>query len=320
MPELPEVQTAVSDLNRKIKGDTIIGFWSDWPKAIKKASGGKSASSADKFKKEIKNRKILGARRIGKNIFIDLSGGKTLYLHLKMTGHLLVKPAKWNMEHKTWNKNYFDDKVNQYIHHIWYLKKDSGKSKNNKFVDSHAFANSHRTLEFSDMRKFAKIVLDDTEKISALPEIKKLGLDAMSSRLTLKKFKEMLSAQGGSARGGKKIGLVLMDQEIISGIGNIYRSEILFEAKLNPLKRVRDLLEKEWQKLYFSMKKVLKKAIKMRGTSQSDYRDTSGAPGSFQKALRVYQRKGEKCFNCGIIVKRQKLGQRSLFFCPQCQK
>ncbi len=85
MPELPEVQTIISDLNKKIKGDTITGFWSDWPKAIKNLS-------ADKFTKEIRGRKILGARRIGKNIFIDLSGNKTIYIHLKMTGHLLIKP------------------------------------------------------------------------------------------------------------------------------------------------------------------------------------------------------------------------------------
>ena len=84
MPELPEVQTVVNDLNEKIKDATIVSFWSDWPKAIKN-------KTLANFKKEIRDRKILGARKIGKNIFIDLSGKKTLYIHLKMTGHLLVK-------------------------------------------------------------------------------------------------------------------------------------------------------------------------------------------------------------------------------------
>lgn len=179
------------------------------------------------------------------------------------------------------------------------------------------------------MRKFAKIVLADMDKIKELPEIKKLGIDAMDPKLTLKKFKEKFSAQGGSARGGKemlsakggkKIGLLLMDQETIAGIGNIYRSEILFAAGLTPTKMVKSLKDSEWQKLYMSMRKVLKEAIKMRGTSQSDYRDTSGAPGNFQKVLQVYKRAGEKCFKCGIIIKRQILGQRSLFFCPRCQQ
>lgn len=294
MPELPEVQTVISDLNQKIKGDVITDFWSDWPKAIKNLP-------LKKFKKKIKNRKILKIRRIGKNIFIDLSGGKTLYIHLKMTGHLLVKSRNLKLE----TRNFFSDRVNQYVHHSWELK-DSAPGGS---------ASGGKTLEFSDMRKFAKIVLDDTKKISELPEIKKLGPDAMSSRLTLKKFQGILSAKSG-----KKIGLVLMDQEIISGIGNIYRSEILFEAGLLPTKMVKDLKEKEWQRLYVSMKKVLRKAIKMRGTSESDYRDTSGAPGSFQKVLQVYQKDGRKCVNCGIMIRRQKLGQRSLFFCPKCQK
>ncbi len=91
MPELPEVETVVSDLNKKIVGDTITDFWSEWPKAIK----GKSLAA---FRKEIIGRKILGARRIGKNIFVDLSGGKTLYIHLKMTGHLLIKSKILNLK------------------------------------------------------------------------------------------------------------------------------------------------------------------------------------------------------------------------------
>ncbi len=111
-----------------------------------------------------------------------------------------------------------------------------------------------------------------------------------------------------------------MDQEVIAGIGNIYRSEILWEAGLLPTKMVKDIKEAEWRKLYAALKKVLKKAIRMRGTSESDYRDTAGAPGNFQKALRVYKKNGKKCPKCGIIIKRQMLGQRSLFFCPQCQK
>ncbi len=295
MPELPEVQTIINDLNRKIKGYTITGFWSDWPKAIKE-------KSLEKFKKEINGRKILGARRIGKNIFIDLSGNKTLYIHLKMTGHLLIKfqnpNSKAQPKHKNQNtktKNFFDDKVNQYIHHIWYL----GKNK---------------TMEFSDVRKFAKIVLDDTEKINNLPEIKKLGVDAMSKDFTLKKFKEILSK-----RKNKSIGLILMEQELISGIGNIYRSEILFEAGVMPTRQIKNLKDAEIEKIYQAIKKVLEKAIKMRGTSDSDYRDTSGAPGSFQKVLKVYRRTGKKCPKCDTIIKCITLGQRSVFYCPKCQ-
>ena len=293
MPELPEVQTVVDDLNKKIKGDTIVGFESVWPKAIK-------GMGLKVFQMGIVGRKILEARRIGKNIFIDLSGGKTLYIHLKMTGHLLIKSKVESLKSKVSENDYFNDKVNQYIRHIWTLE-----TKNHKL----------KTIDFSDMRKFAKIVLVDTDKVEELPEIKKLGIDAIDRKFTLKKFEELLEK-----RKNKRIGLVLMEQELIAGIGNIYRSEILFEAGIDPNRSVESLKKEEIKKVYAATEKILKKAIKMRGTSDSDYRDTSGAPGNFQKVLKVYGKTGKDCSRCGTIVKRETMGQRSIFFCPICQK
>ncbi len=306
MPELPEVQTIVDDLNKKIKGDTIVGFWSDWKKAIKN-------ESFSHFQKEINRRKILKIYRRGKNIFLDLSGSKTLYIHLKMTGHLLVKP-RVNLKLKikkdsNQEKNYFNEKVNQYIHHIFYLVKDLSIIKKNKVK---VF---DKTLEFSDLRKFGKIVLGDTDKIQELAEIKKLGVDALSSEFTKERWREILRR-----RKNKSIGLVLMEQELLAGIGNIYRSEILFEAGVHPKRKIEKLTELEKDKIFFQIGKVLRKAIKLRGTSDSDYRDTNGAPGGFQKVLKVYRRDGKKCKKCDTIIKRIKLGQRSAFYCPVCQK
>ncbi|MFA6973259.1 MAG: bifunctional DNA-formamidopyrimidine glycosylase/DNA-(apurinic or apyrimidinic site) lyase [Parcubacteria group bacterium] len=303
MPELPEVETVVMDLNQKIKGDVITDFWSEWPKAIK-------GKMLKEFQKEIKGRKIVGARRIGKNIFIDLSGGKTLYIHLKMTGHLLVKtqsrPPKarlFDPRQETQLKpsfssahDYFADKVNQYIRHKFFL----GKNK---------------VMEFSDVRKFAKIVLDDTQKIAELKEIKKLGVDALSPEFTFKKFGEILEKQKH-----KPIGIILMDQEKIAGIGNIYRSEILYEAGVLPQRQAGSLNAAEKKLIYKYIQKVLEKAIKLRGTSESDYRDTSGAPGGFQKVMKIYKKTGKKCPKCDTMVERSTLAQRSVFFCPGCQK
>jgi formamidopyrimidine-DNA glycosylase len=288
MPELPEVQTIVDDLNRKIKGDTIVGFWSDWKKSVK--------MPVEKFTQEIKDKRILSASRIGKNIFINLSGGKTIYLHLKMTGHLLVKiPKNKATKYQTDEKDYFSEKVNQYIHHIFYLK-------------------SGRTLEFSDLRKFGKIILTDTDKVGEIKEIKELGVDAMSRDFTPKKLDEILD------RRKTKIKLLLMDQSKIAGIGNIYVSEILFEAGILPRRSADEISSGERKKLFHAIKKTLKKAIKLRGTSDSDYRDTSGAPGKFQEVLKVYRRAGKRCPRCGTIIQREKMGQRGTFFCPKCQK
>ena len=212
-----------------------------------------------------------------------------------MTGHLLVKNRKAKSEKLNNGKSYFYEKVNQYIHHIFYLK-------------------SGRTLEFSDLRKFGKIILADTDKIAEIKEIKNLGIDAMSQKFTLEKLDEILD------RWKTKIKLLLMDQGKIAGIGNIYVSEILFEAGILPGRPANSLGKEERKKLYSAIKKVLKKAIKLRGTSDSDYRDTSGAPGRFQKVLKVYRRTGKKCANCDTMIQREKMGQRGTFFCPVCQR
>jgi formamidopyrimidine-DNA glycosylase len=318
MPELPEVQTVVNDLNKKIKGDTIVGFWSDWGKAIKN-------KSIKEFTKEITGRKIIGARRIGKNIFIDLSGGKTIYIHLKMTGHLLIKSKVKSQKSKviinsTNNKlktnNYFDDRVNQYIHHIWYLNSRKSKVPAKGWSASGGKSRKFdKTLEFSDLRKFGKIMLVDTDKVLEIKEIKELGIDAMNAQFTYEKFIQILKR-----RKNRPIGMVLMEQNLISGIGNIYRSEILFNAGINPERKAGMLSDDEKRKIFEQIKKVLNEAIKMRGTSDSDFRDTSGAPGNFQKMLKVYGREKEKCPECPGKIQRGKMGQRSFFYCSNCQK
>jgi len=320
MPELPEVETIVSDLNKKIKGAIITKFWSDFPSAVKGAT-------LLQFQRELKAKKILSAERVGKNIFLHLSDGKSLHIHLRMTGHLLVKS---NPPHPstsaTWRKqnllikergqntkspspyqgeggrrpdevNFFDDKVNQYIHHIWYLSKNI-------------------TLEFSDLRKFATIQLLETKTLGKYLAEKKIGIDAMSEKFTLAKFDELLNTKPKMP-----IGIFLLDQSIISGIGNIYRSEILFSAGVLPERKNESLAKIERKKIFLATKKILKLAIKMRGTSDSDYRDSSGAPGHFQKMLKVYRRDKSPCpQKCGGVILRKKMAQRSVFFCEKCQK
>lgn len=295
MPELPEVQTVVSDLNQKIIGYTIVDFWSDWKKAIK-------SSTYQTFRKNIKGKKILNVRRI-ENIFVDLSEGWTLYLHLKMTGHLLIKDNKKISEKEQEN---FGERVNQYVHHIWFLDKNDKKDRNNCQLN----------LEFSDLRKFAKIVLLKTDEVENLPEIKALGIDAMDGKFNFKIFQEILEKRPKSV-----IGIILMNQNLIAGIGNIYRSEILFEARVRPERKVGDLSVDEMRKIFDQIKKILKKAIKMRGTSDSDYRDTSGGVGRFQNFLKVYRLDGEVCQKCGKSeIERIKMAQRSVFYCEECQK
>ena len=282
MPELPEVQTIVNDLEEKVVGKTIVDFWSDYKKAVRPSFAG--------FKRGVLGKKIISSERRGKHLVLGLSGGYSIVIHLKMIGHLLYKKLRCS------TPKFFGEKVNGYIHHIIYFKNGDN-------------------LAMSDMRKFAWLVLVKTKEVEKMKEIVMLGIDALSVDLSLKRFEVLLDKKQKS-----KIGVVILNQQWIAGVGNIYRSEILFEAGVRPERVIGSLKVGERKKLYQAMRKILKKAVRMRGTSTVDYRDTDGKKGSFQKALRVYGREGEKCLVCGGRIKRVKLAQRSVFVCGRCQR
>ena len=188
-----------------------------------------------------------------------------------------------------------EEKVNTYIHLMFFL--DSGKM-----------------LALSDLRKFAKVELWKTEELKNSKEFKKLGPEPLAKNFTFKRFKEALKKKKG------KIKQVLMNQEIIAGIGNIYSDEVLWLVKIHPFKNVSELNEEELKKIYNAIQRILKKAIELHGESFSDYRDPEGRKGRFDKMRKVYRREGEKCSRCRTEIKRAKIGGRSAHFCPKCQK
>jgi formamidopyrimidine-DNA glycosylase len=292
MPELPEVQTIVSDLKKVLPGLKIRDVWTDWKKMIK------YPKSFPAFKKDLIGKKILKVDRKGKNILIDLSGGKTLLIHQKMTGHLLYGSfkhvaGKWMAGRPGPLR---DDPQNKFLHLVFDLS--NGKQ-----------------LALSDLRKFAKVLIWKTDDLDNLDDINRIGIDPLDKSFTLKRFKELLSKKRG------RIKEVLMKQELIAGIGNIYASEILWEAGVYPFKETTKLKEKELEKIYKSVKKVLKKSLRLRGDSTVDYRDLFGKKGKYQYAHRAYKMEGKVCLKKdGGIIKRVKKGNRSTFYCPTHQK
>ncbi|MDO8486124.1 MAG: DNA-formamidopyrimidine glycosylase [Candidatus Staskawiczbacteria bacterium] len=290
MPELPEVQTTVSGLKSKVLKRTFVDVWSDWEKIIKKPKNFKV------FKKEIKDKKIIKIWRRAKNIILDLSDGYSLLIHQKMTGHLMV--GEWKRVNNKWQptkKGPLEEKINTFLHVIFFL--ENGKM-----------------LALSDVRKFAKIELWETKDLLASKEFNKLGPEPLESNFVFKKFKEILHGKKG------KIKQVLMDPEVIAGIGNIYSNESLWWAKINPQKSALKLSQGELKLLYSSVKKVLLAGIRLGGESFSDYRNVEGKKGHFDDERKVYKRENEKCSRCGTLIKRLKFGGRSAFFCPKCQK
>jgi formamidopyrimidine-DNA glycosylase len=292
MPELPEVQTIVDDLNKKIKGKTFRGIlYCDAKKLIR-------GISFDGFKKEIKGKKIRKVERRAKNILIYLSGGKILAIHLKMTGHLLiVKSRKLKVKSGKWTGVSFPEELrdpkNQFIHLVFELSDGV-------------------IMAYSDLRKFGEIRLVNRDHLASLEA--KLGPEPLDPKFDLDALNGILDASRG------KIKAVLMDQSKIAGIGNIYADEILFEAGVRPDRPTQGLKNKEIEKIHAAIKKILKKAVEMRGTSDSDYRDTSGKAGNFQNLLNVYRRTGKRCLCKKEDIIKIKIGQRSAHYCPKCQK
>lgn len=290
MPELPEVQTTVNGLNKKVLSRTFIDVWSDWKKTIKKPKDFIS------FKKEIKNKKIKKIWRRGKNIIIDLSDEYSLLVHQKMTGHLLY--GIWNKKNNVWlpeEKGPLNDPYNRFLHIIFFL-------------------DDKKMLALSDSRKFAKVELWKREELLNSDYFKKLGPEPLEKDFTSAKFIDILKNKKG------KIKQVLMNQEIIAGIGNIYSDEALWWSKIHPEKNIAKLSESELKLLYQAIKKVLKKGIELGGESFADYRNIEGKKGNFDIEKKAYQREGEKCFRCKTLLKRIKIGGRSSCFCPSCQK
>jgi len=287
MPELPEVETTMRGLKKEVLSKTFIGVWTDFPKIIKKPK------NFEKFKKEIKGKKIKKIWRRGKNILFELSNKKTLLVHQKLTGHLLV--GKWQKAGNIWQapSGPLSEKINSFLHLIFTL--DNGQM-----------------LALSDVRKFAKVELLDNQELKK--EINSLGPEPLEKSFTFEKFKKALQKKKG------RIKPVLMDQTIIAGIGNIYSDEILFASKIHPQKETSDLKENEIREIYENIKKILKKAILLKGESISDYRVPSGKRGGFDEERKVYRREGELCLRCGTKIKRAKIGGRSAHYCPNCQK
>jgi formamidopyrimidine-DNA glycosylase len=141
--------------------------------------------------------------------------------------------------------------------------------------------------------------------------LKALGPDALSIRVPV--LRKIL-------RRRRQIKALLMDQQSISGLGNIYCDEALFAAGIHPLSNATDLRETKVRKLACAIRKVLRASIGSGGTTVSDYRRADGREGEFQHRLKVYDREGKPCKRCGATIKRITAAGRSTYFCPNCQK
>ena len=168
-------------------------------------------------------------------------------------------------------------------------------------------------LFFNDLRQFGWVKLIDDQELVKLN--KEFGAEPLNGDFTFKKFKGIISK-----RRNKPIKPLLMEQNLIAGVGNIYAQEVCFCAGVAPDKKIKELNEQEFKKLYQCLIKILKTAIEKKGTSADNYVDAFGREGSMMPQLKVYGREGELCKKCGTKIKIMKQAARTTAYCPICQK
>ncbi|MBW6441014.1 bifunctional DNA-formamidopyrimidine glycosylase/DNA-(apurinic or apyrimidinic site) lyase [Patescibacteria group bacterium] len=193
---------------------------------------------------------------------------------------------------------------------LLYFQAKKEADKNTRIIIT--FENNSK-LFFNDTRRFGYLKITTTKEKNATLE--KMGIDILDKNFTQENLKALLQNKRRNLKS------ILLDQKILAGIGNIYADEICFDAKLRPDAKIETLNDKTVKKLYNSIRKIISLAVKNRGTTISDYVDSSGKNGNFSKLLNVYQREKKVCRNCHQkSIKKIKVASRSTRYCENCQK
>lgn len=285
MPELPEVETIARRLNEVVSGTQITSVI-----VLKQKSFQGSSDS-------LRGQKIHSVSRRAKLIRFHLSEQKNLLAHLKMTGQFIYVDAQGfrvGGGHPT--ADWVETLPSNHTRVIFKLKDSAGKS---------------HTLYFNDQRIFGWIRLLTDQEVE--DEYKKYGPDIHTPEVTLEYFSRKL------ARTSRKIKQVVMDNAVVSGVGNIYACDALNIAQIHPERRANSLSDAELKTLLSALKHVITLGIELGGATIDNYRTVDGFAGKYQDHVMVYGRENEPCKNCGGVIEKKKIGGRGTYFCPECQ-
>ncbi|MBU6495236.1 MAG: bifunctional DNA-formamidopyrimidine glycosylase/DNA-(apurinic or apyrimidinic site) lyase [Acidobacteria bacterium] len=299
MPELPEVETVRAGLARELVG-----------KKVKAApvSDGRSTRrhpSAKDFRALLEGRTVKSVERLGKYLACALDNGSHLVIHLGMTGQLLkAKNAKVPKPKHT--------------HVVLQLS----SNEEIRFADQRTFGEMFVSLPVGEgeevpISRFARLAIggNGLNLRSRVRELAHLGLDPFEDQVGWDRFVAITRSRHVPLKA------LLTDQEILSGLGNIYADEVLFSAGLRYDRPCDELTTVEARRLHRTIPEVLSEAIKAGGTTLSDemFVDLEGAPGRYQNQLQVHTREGEPCPQCRTPIERVVFRDRSTYFCPRCQ-
>jgi formamidopyrimidine-DNA glycosylase len=293
MPELPEVETIRKGLEEYLVGHTIKDVEVRMPKIVQ----GEVA--------DVIGGKVTGVRRFGKGLVIDLDNEYLIAIHIKLTGQLVFVNDKTPEKVKV-IKGTYSTLPAKSTHVIFQLDK-GGK------------------LFYNDFRRFGWIKIipkDDLQKLVFFKELgpefplvqgERIG-DSGQARMTKQLFAEILKKTKGPIKP------LLLDQKKMSGLGNIYANDGLWDAKIDPKRSAKQISGEEIERLYTSLLKVLKKGLETGGASELSYVNALGQEGSYQKHFLVYGQEGKPCKRDGTILEKIMLGGRGTYFCKECQK
>lgn len=284
MPELPEVESIRKQLDKFLKGHTVQSIEV------------KNRRIFQGDEKEVIGAKFIGARRFGKVTVLDLDNNKSLAIHVKMTGQLIYRGPNLPNPPRMSSKVSGGTPPSAHTHVVFDLDKGG-------------------VLYYNDFRRFGWIKILSTDKVEDKGEfIGKLGPEPFSG-LTFEYFQETLS------KTRRTIKVLVMDQQKIAGVGNIYANDALFLSHIDPTRPANSLTPEEQKSLYDAIHEVLKKGMKYGGSSENSFVTPDGQEGEYQRHTLVYGRQGQICSNCkkDKIIKNM-LGGRGTYFCPSCQK
>jgi formamidopyrimidine-DNA glycosylase len=286
MPELPEVETVARGVDKRVRMDRIIDVWfSSYPQPFKNPPQRQAAG--------LRGRWIVSVHRTGKHIVFEL-------------GVQDDKPVAGS------NRSGPPGEISaQWIVHLGMTGKllvTTAETEVEKHTHARVSLESGRELRFVDPRRFGRLEFRELAREQGFAgpgaEPLKIGAEAFASLFHRRKL---------------AIKAALLNQTLLAGVGNIYADESLFRAGIRPRRAAGRLTHAELERLRTSLKEVLRAAIRLGGSSVSDYVDADGARGFFQLKHCVYQRTGEPCRRCGTSIKRIVVAGRSTHFCPKCQ-
>lgn len=286
MPELPEVETVRRDLEKVLLNTPITTVTVLHPKTIRPLP-------IDEFSKKLRGHVFAKITRIGKLLIFTLQpSGDILLVHLKMTGQMIYQIGAKTMAGGHSLSTPLDDLPNKHTRLVVTFK---GGAK----------------LFFNDVRLFGYWKFVDPTELAKIKT--KYGIEPLTDNFTWLNLKKALAGRTTNSKA------VLLNQAVISGMGNIYVDEALWRAKIQPGRRVNTLSETELKKLWKSCHDVIELGVKHRGTTFNHFVDGHGQKGGFLKFLEVYGKKGEPCRRCQTPIKKVTLAGRGTHFCPKCQ-